>query len=68
MFKGKLTIFLAILLIADAAIYSNNQEGSEYLPAGTVSLIADNGQALKLCNNCGKSRVGLNVSASVSPY
>jgi len=42
MLKLKLTIFLAVLLIADA-IHLNNHEAAVDLPAGTVNLIADNG-------------------------
>ena len=65
MFKGKLTIFLAVLLIADA-IHLNNHEAAVDLPAGNVNLIADNGQAIKKCDNCGRG--ASTESASVSPY
>ena len=72
MFKGKLTIFLAILLIADAAIDPAVYpiEPALDLPAGAVSLIADNGQAIKRCKNCGIVRRPKDYpdSASVSPY
>lgn len=54
MFKENLAIFLAIFFLGNT-IHLQSTEASIDLPAGTINLIADNGQAIKLCSNCGNA-------------
>jgi Zn-finger protein len=66
MFSTKIATLLVILLVAEAIHLQGNHEASVDLPAGTVNLIADNGQAIKVCNNCGAA--AYTDSASVADY
>jgi hypothetical protein len=65
MFKENLVVFLAILLLG-SALHLQSKDASIDLPAGTVNLIADNGEAIKLCSNCGNAANP--DSASVASY
>lgn len=53
-FKMKLVLLLATVLLTQSMHLHNNHEASVDLPAGTVRLMADNGQYLKKCTNCGE--------------
>lgn len=63
---NKILVLFAILLAAHAIHLECTEKVSEIdLPPGTVNLIADNGQFLRVCQNCGS--INNADTASVQP-
>lgn len=53
MMKKELAVLLALVFAANALHLKETHAPGVDLPAGTVALIADNGQFLSVCSNCG---------------
>jgi hypothetical protein len=69
MLSIKLAFLLATIFLAHAIHLQNNHDAAVDLPAGSVRLVADNGQFLKICHGCGNGAFpdSASIGASQSP-
>ena len=62
---NKILVLFAIVLACHAIHLHQAHEAEVDLPPGTVNLIADNGEFLRVCQNCGT--INNADSASIQP-